>query len=510
MKRLFEHFYGLVGRMAPSQILLGSLMVVGLIAGTVLIINWAKSQYYAPLYSGLSAEDAGKIIERLKEMNVPYQIGEGGGSISVPTTDVYETRMKLATAGLPSPQNIGYALFDQTNIGMTDFLQKVNYRRALEGELARTITGLNEVAAARVHLVIPEDRLFKEDQHAPSASVVVKLQGSTTLNKRQLQGISYLVASSIEGMSPDNVRIIDYDGNLLTGQQMSDESAMLSASQFEMRKNVESYLEQKAQSLLSGVIGQGRAVVRVTAELNFEKNSTQIEQYDPELVAIRSEQRTSQKGTQSEGATTAAAGAAPTTSSNDNAEDVITNYEVSKTVKNIIGEVGSIKRLTIAVMVDGNYQDKKTPEGDVSKEYIARTPEELNRFTGIIKNAVGFSEARSDLFDIISLPFDNSLLETSRKDLDKADKWSSYFVYGKKIGTVLLMLVGFLYVKKKLKKVFVAVAKYVPPPPPPPRPSEPEIVAQPQKPRLIDTMRTQVKGKNEEIAKVIKTIMAEQ
>lgn len=509
MKRIFEHFYSLVGRMAPSQILLGSIMVVGLIVGTVLIINWAKSQYFAPLYSGLSAEDAGKIIERLKEMKVPFEIGDNGGSISVPSSDVYETRMKLATAGLPSPQNIGYALFDQTNIGMTDFLQKVNYRRALEGELARTITGLNEVAAARVHLVIPEDRLFKEDQHTPSASVVLKLQGSVTLNKRQLQGISYLVASSIEGMSPDNVRIIDYDGNLLTGTQMSDESAMLSANQFEMRKNVESYLEQKAQSLLSGVVGPGRAVVRVTAELNFEKNSTQIEQYDPELVAIRSEQRTTQKGTQSEGASAATPGATPTASSNDNAEDVITNYEVSKTIKSIIGEVGSIKRLTVAVMVDGTYQEKKTPEGDVGKEYIARTPEELNRFASIIKNAVGYMEARTDQFEIVSIPFDNSLLETSRKELDKSDKWGSYFVYGKKIGTVLLLLVGFLYVKKKLKRVFASIARYVPPPPLPLMPTEPEIVQKPQKPRLIDTMKTQVKGKNEEIAKVIKTIMAE-
>ncbi len=531
MKRLFEHFYGVVGRMAPSQILLAAIVVVGMVAGTIMIVSWAKDQYFAPLYTGLSSEDAGKIVERLNELKIQYQIGDNGSSISVPSDNVYETRMKLATAGLPSPQNIGYALLDQTNIGMTDFLQKVNYRRALEGELARTIIGLSEVAAARVHLVIPEDRLFREDQHTPTASVVLKLDGAMPLGKRQLQGVAYLVASSVEGMTPDKVTIIDSDGNLLSGMQASDESAMLSATQFDMRKNVEDYLEQKAQSLMSGVIGAGRAVVRVTAELNFEKSNTQIEQYDPDLVAIRSEQRTTQKGSQLEGALAQAspaagadAGAAeagaggaatiPTTpiatnTTSDNSEDVITNYEVSKTIRNIVGEVGSIKRLTIAVMVDGAYKETKTPEGEITKEYQARSQEDLNRFASIIKNAVGFSETRADLFEIVSLPFDNTMLETSRKELEQPNKLTTYLVYGKKVGTILLLLVAFLYVKKKVTKMFSAIAKYVPAPPPLQPMVEAEIAAKPQKPRLIDTMKTQAKGKNDEIAKVIKTMMAE-
>lgn len=528
MKRLFEHFYGVVGRMAPSQILLAAIVVVGMVAGTIMIVGWAKDQYFAPLYTGLSSEDAGKIVERLKELNIQYEIGDNGGSVSVPSSDVYETRMKLATAGLPSPQNIGYALLDQTNIGMTDFLQKVNYRRALEGELARTIIGLSEVAAARVHLVIPEDRLFREDQHAPTASVVLKLRGTMPLGKRQLQGVAYLVASSVEGMTPDKVTIIDSNGNLLSGMRASDESAMLSATQFDMRKNIEDYLEQKAQSLMSGVIGSGRAVVRVTAELNFEKSNTQIEQYDPDLVAIRSEQRTTQKGSQLEGAlanpaagvagaSEAGAGGAATiattpvatNTTSDNSEDVITNYEVSKTIRNIIGEVGSIKRLTVAVMVDGAYKEAKTPEGEITKEYQARSQEELNRFASIIKNAVGFSETRADQFEIVSMPFDNTMLETSLKELEQPSALTTYLPYGKKIGTILLLLVVFLYVKKMMKKMFSAIAKYVPPLPPPAPLAEPEIAAKPQKPRLIDTMKTQAKGKNDEIAKVIKTMMAE-
>ncbi len=507
MKRIFDHFYQLIGRMTPSQVVMAALVVVGLIAGTVIIFNLAKSQYFVPLYSNLSSEDAGKVIEKLREMNIQFEIGDGGASISVPTDDVYETRMKLASNGLPSPQNIGYALFDETNLGMTDFVQKLNYRRALEGELARTIGSLTEVSAARVHMTIPEDKLFKEDQNAPSASVVLKLNGGTSLAKRQLQGIAYIVASSVEGMKPENVTIIDYDGNLLTAPQSNDPSAMMSGTQFEMRKNVESYLEQKAQSMLSGVIGGGRAVVRVSAELNFEQNSTQIEEYNPDMVAVRSEQRTASKGNEQE----SLPGVPPvTTSSNSNdANDIITNYEVSKTIKSIIGEVGSIKRLTVAVMVDGNYEEVESPEGEVQQKFINRTPEELERFGSIIKNAVGYSEARADLFTIVDLPFDNSILEVSRKQLDSTGQWENYTFYGKKVGLVLLAIVGFLYTKKKLKKVFVAIAKYVPPPPPAAPPQEETIQQKPQKPKLIDTMKVQTKGKPDEIAKVIRTIMAE-
>lgn len=508
MKRIFDHFYQLIGRMTPSQVVMMAFVVIGMIVGTVLIFNFAKSQYFVPLYSNLSSEDAGKIVEKLNELKVSYEIGDGGGSISVPSDQVYETRMKLASSGLPSRQNIGYALFDQTNLGMTDFVQKLNYRRALEGELARTIGSLSEVEAARVHLVIPEDKLFKEDENKPSASVVVKLRGGQNLTKRQLQGMSYIVASSIEGMSPDNVTIIDYDGNLLSGAQSSDPSAMLSATQFEMRKNVETYLEQKAQSMLSSVIGHGRSIVRVSAELNFEQNSTQIEEYNPEMVAVRSEQRTAAKGNEVE----SIPGTPPvTTSSNNNdATDIITNYEVSKTVKSIIGEVGSIKHLSIAVMVDGNYEETTDPEGAVDRKFINRTPEELERYASIIKNAVGYSEARTDLFTIVDVPFDNSLMVTSRQELEKVGQWQNYWYYGQKVLMVVIGILAFLYLKRKVKKIFGALAKYVPPPPVPLAPPVEEAIQQkPQKPKLIDTMKSQTKGRPDEIAKVIRTIMAE-
>ncbi len=510
MKRILEHFWGVIGRMAPSQIVLAVFTMVGLVVGTALILSWAQTQYYAPLYSNLGAEEAGQVIEQLGTMGVSYRIDDNGRSISVPSGDVDETRMKLAVQGLPTPQNIGYARFDQNNIGMTDFLQKVNYRRALEGELARTIGGLDEVASARVHLVIPEERLFEEDENPPTASIVLKLRGTIKLRQRQLQGISYLVASAVEGMSPDHVTLIDYDGNLLSSQTGRDETAMLSSTQFELRKNVERYLEQKAETMLAGVIGQGRTVVRITADLDFQQISTTVESFDPDSIAIRSEQRTTQRGSETSGAGDTTSGAL-SARADDQLEDVITNYEVPRKVSNIISEVGGIKRLTIAVLVDGNYEETISPEGIAETEYLPRSPEELDRFAAIIKNAVGFTETRQDQFEIVNVPFDNKLLQTSRQDLDSGADWGAYIEYGKKGGTFVLLILAFFYLKKRLKKVFAAVAKYVPPPPLPPRhlTTEQEIVQQPQQAKLIDTMKAQAQGKHDEIAKVIKTMMSE-
>jgi flagellar M-ring protein FliF len=511
MKRIIEHLWSTVGRMAPSQIVLAVFVVVGVIGGTVLILTWAKAQYYVPLYSNLSAEEAGEVVNQLEVMGVGYEISDGGSSISVPSDVVDKTRMKLAAEGLPNPQNIGYALFDKSSIGMTDFLQKVNFRRALEGELARTIAGLEEVDGARVHLVIPEERLFEEDENPPSASVVLKLRGSSSLRKSQLRGISYLVASAVEGMAPENVTLIDYNGNLLSSERAGDETAMLSSTQFELRKNVEKYLEHKAETMLAGVIGPGRAIVRVTAELDFEQTSTVIESYDPDAIAIRSEQRTSQKATESSNQPTNGS-QAQTSKVDDNVEDIITNYEVPKTVSNVIGEVGTIKRLSIAVLVDGTYEETISPEGVEELEYISRTPEELNRFAAITKNAVGYSDTRQDQFEIVNVPFDNAMLETAREELDGSGNWSTYFKYGRQIGLILLLVVAFFYLKKRVKRVLSAIAKYVPPPPPPPRAQtaeEQEIEQKPQKPKLIDTMKAQAQGKNEEIAKVIKTMMSE-
>ncbi len=202
MGRIGQYFKNLmdyVGRMTPSQVMMLLGIVAGTIVGIVLVVGWLNSVTYARLYSDLDQSEAGEIVAYLNDNRIPYQLSDGGSSVEVPSGDVYRTRIALASEGLPRTGNMGYSIFDENNLGMTDFLQNLNFRRALEGELTRTIMQLNEVQAARVHIVMPKERLFSRDQKEATASVVLKLKGSTGLSKRQIKGITHLVASSVEG-----------------------------------------------------------------------------------------------------------------------------------------------------------------------------------------------------------------------------------------------------------------------------------------------------------------------
>ena len=406
---------------------------------------------------------------------------------------------------------------------MTDFLQNLNFRRALEGELTRTIMQLNEVQAARVHIVIPKERLFKQDQKEATASVVLKLSGHGNLGKRQIQGITHLVASSVEGLKPGSITIVDYDGNLLSSGQESDELAGLSANQLEVRKQVEAYLEDKAQSMLDGVLGASNAIVRVTADLNFQQLERTAESYDPNAPSIRSEERTKQTAT-----ATDKDNEASESSTDDNTETTITNYELNRTVEHIINAVGTLDRLSVAVLVDGTYNTVEGAEGNVEQIYQPRSQEELDRLASIVKNAVGFDQTRNDQIEMVNIAFDRQNLEDDQMALDSMYMREFYMDIAKKIGLVLLFLLGLFYLKKKSSRLFKALGSFLPPPPPP-QPAvqaravaeEPEIrgieeeeIEQPvvppkRKPRLVDQMQKTAEDKPEEIAKVIKTMMIE-
>ncbi|HEX9916952.1 MAG TPA: flagellar basal-body MS-ring/collar protein FliF, partial [candidate division Zixibacteria bacterium] len=408
------------------------------VAGLVLLVSWVRNVSYVPLYSGLDASEAGVVVDKLIEGKVPYRLSNRGTTILVASSRVYDIRIKLAAEGLPRTGTIGYEIFDKSNLGMTDFLQKVNYRRALEGELTKTICQLREVQAARVHIVIPERRLFEKDKIEATASVALKLSPAHPLGKSQIQGIAYLVASSVEGLKPGNITIVDYEGNLLSSNNDGNSLASLSGSQMELRQNVESYLETKAQSLLDGVIGQGKSIVRVTAELNFEQAEKTLEEYDPEKLTIRSEER----------------------STEGEKENVITNYEVNRTVEHIIGEVGNIKRLSVAVMVDGNYTTTTNEQtGATEKKYIPRTQEELDRLASIVKSAVGFDDTRTDKLEIASVAFDRTKMEDEQKELDKIEKRNNYFSIGEKVTIVIGVLLGLLVLHRIIKKASKSISE---------------------------------------------------
>ena len=359
----------------------------------VILVTFATKINYGVLFSGLDPNEAGVIVEKLKEQNVSYQLKGNGNTILVPNSKVYDLRLEMAAQGLPQTGIIGYEIFDKNNIGTTDFIQKINARRALEGELSRTIATLNEVKSVRLHLVIPEPSLFLEDKKDATSSIALNLLPGHKLNTQQIQGISNLVAASVEGLSADNVTIIDSFGNILKQPANEESLFSLSSNQMEIKRNVENYYSEKLKSLLENVVGKDRVAVQVTAELNFDRVDRTVTKFDPDNIIVVSEQ----KNTHSSG----------TDNNNpDKTEDVTTNYEVSRTVERIIQDVGNIKRISVAVMVDGKYQ---TPAGGTNPQYVAYTSNELTQLDGIVKSAVGFAAARGDEVKVVNLPFDYTI-----------------------------------------------------------------------------------------------------
>jgi flagellar M-ring protein FliF len=510
-----------VGRMSPSQVMMLFGVVAGTIMGIILVVGWVGEVTYSRLYSDLEEAEAGEVINYLNDNNIPFKLSANGTTIEVPSGDVYSARISLASSGLPRSGSIGYSLFDQNNLGMTDFLQNLNFRRALEGELTRTITQLNEVQSARVHIVMPKDRLFKEDKQEASASVLLKLAGNNGVSKRQIAGIAHLVAASVEGLKPGNIAIIDYDGNLLSSGREDDMVAGLSSSQLDVRKNVEEYLQGKSQSLLDGVLGVGRSLVRVTADLDFQQLERTSEIFDANAPSVRSEERTKTSNTNNDKSTET-----NESSEEGNSETTITNYELNKTVDHIINAVGSIERLSVAVMVDGTYLDVENDAGDVESVYQPRPQEELDRISAIIKSSIGFDTQRNDQLEIVNTPFDRRDLDADRLMLDSMYLREFYLDLAKKVGLVLLALLGLLILKKKSKKLFTALGALIPAPRPAMAPQQMEqrvrgdqtedaeeefmpIEAEKRKPRLIDHMQKTAKERPDEIAKVIKTMMIE-
>ncbi|MDI7248262.1 MAG: flagellar basal-body MS-ring/collar protein FliF [Bacillota bacterium] len=271
-------------QMTSSQKLMVLLAIaLGVVAMVLLLSRTGKTEM-VPLYTGLSAGDAADIVAKLREMRIPYEISDGGATIRVPFDNVYETRMNLASQGLPSGGTVGFEIFDKTNFGATDFTQKMNYRRALQGELTRTILQLREVEEARVHIAIPEPALYIDEQKPPTASVMVKLRSGATLTRGQVQGIVRLVSSSVEGLNPSNVTVLDVDGNILYAASDETETGLmtsLSVSQLEAKRAYEKDLEKSVESMLTEVLGPRKVVVRVNTEINFDRREQNSEVFQP-------------------------------------------------------------------------------------------------------------------------------------------------------------------------------------------------------------------------------------
>ncbi|MGA2296426.1 MAG: flagellar basal-body MS-ring/collar protein FliF [FCB group bacterium] len=386
------------------------------IVGLVYLFSLATDKEYAVLYTSLDEKEASKIVEKLKEKEIAYKFKDNGTTILVDKTKLYDTRLDMANQGLPESGTVGYELFDKTNLGMSEFVQKLNLRRALEGELAKTIGTIDDVLKARVHIVIPEKALFDKDQKLPTASVTLHMKSTRPLNKSSIVGIQNLVASSVEGMSPNNVTIVDQRGKILSEVQLDESTvAGMTAKQYLQQMNVEHYLTNKVQSLLDGVLGEGNSEVRVNADLDFTQIEKTITDYDPEKQVVRSEQQMNEQSSSVDSLNYPAVNSAKTQT------NTISNYEITKSVQKIVEGVGTIKRLSVATLINGTTKviDKN---GNKTLQYTPRSDEDMQKLTLVVKNAIGFDPSRNDQVSVLTVPFDTSVQEESLK-VEKKTPW---------------------------------------------------------------------------------------
>ncbi len=419
--------------MGPARLGLMGAAMVGMLAFFLFLTTRMNTGQMAVLYTDLPPGDAGAIVTKLEGMQIPVSVSPDGGQIRVPAEQVGKLRMTLASEGLPSGGKIGNELFDKQNmLGVTDFQQRVTQLRALEGELSRSIETLSPVKAARVHVVLPARELFAREAQTATASVILSLKPGQTLSREQVGAVQHLVASAVPQLKPTSIAIIDQNGDLLAkARDASNTTGAANDDAEERKQSMEMQLQQKIEDQLGRIVGYGKVKANVTAELDFNRISKTSEEYDPEKQVVLSTQTSEEKATESNGSssnTTASvannlpnaqksAGGGDSSNSSNNKTEETTNYSNTKTVTNTVQEVGQIKRLAVAVVVDGTYvkqpkaadpnaKDAKKDAPPVMEDvYQPRSAEELSKLQDIVKAAMAFDDKRGDQVKVENMQF---------------------------------------------------------------------------------------------------------
>ncbi|BCA54818.1 Flagellar M-ring protein FliF [Nitrospira sp. KM1] len=449
-----------LSRFTVSQRMIILLALAGSIAGLIAVGLWTQQPDMQVLFSNVSTEDASAIVDKLKELKVPYETTGGGGTILVPSAQVYDLRLQLAGAGLPHGGGVGFEIFDRSTLGMSEFVQKLNYRRALQGELARTVAQMAGVEKARIHLAVPERRLFSAEHDRARASVVVSLYSGQSLSKSQVQGIVHLVASSVEGLQARDVTVVDGQGRLLSSTA-TDDAVGLTNTQLEYQQALEKDTETRIQTMLERIVGANKAVVRVSSIVDFRKVETTEERYDPNGQVVRSEQRGQEKSTGVNGTTGGVPGVgsnvppsteqepSQTSSTNSQTKNETVNYEISRTVSKIVEPTGTIKKLSVAVLVDGTYETAKAADGEKAagteqtRKYVPRSAEEMGRIEEIVKKAMGYSAERQDQVEVVNMQFgfaDEGQQTGVESAPETRQAWAPYVRYAVGGGLFLVLL----------------------------------------------------------------------
>ena len=406
-----NNFWQGIKNLSPGRLISLAAIVIFLISFFTYIVMQVNSVEYSVLYTDLELEDAKQIVSRLEAENIKYKLTKNGAEILVPQDKVNKMRVETAELALASKgSNVGYEIFDNTDaLGTTNFVQNINLIRALEGELARTIRSVDNIKSARVHLVLPKREMFSREEQQPSASVVIKTINGT-LDLKEIQSIQKLVAAAVPKLDVKNVSIVDSTGKLLTNDN-EDKQSLDNATNEVLRLEQERKMTKSVEELMEKAVGQGKAKARVNLEMDFDQVVTNEEIYDPDSQVARSMQTISESGISNENESPVTVSQnipngdtvtqnSGIVSQNSKTEETV-NYEISKTVRNKVKTNGEIKRLTVAVMVDGVYE--KDAEGNMV--YRPRTVEEMEQLKSLVKSAVGFDANRGDMVEVENIRF---------------------------------------------------------------------------------------------------------
>ena len=448
-----------VARIAAMGVV--ALALVGFFAFIILRVSTPQM---VPIYSDLSVQDSAAIVKELDAQGVTYELRQDGSQIAVPKDQMLRLRMRLAEKGIPAGGSVGYDIFDKSDaLGTTSFVQNINRLRALEGELSRTIRAIDRVQAVRVHLSIPDRQVFQRDKRDPTASIVLKVRGQ--LEQQQIRAIQYLVASAVEGMKPNRVTVVDEGGRLLASGGEEDPQGLVSATLQERNAAFERRIESQVESIVSSIVGQGRARVRVSADMDYSRITQTQDTFDPNGQVVRSTQSKEESSSNTQGDKQVTVGNQVPAAAQDqnkdqskeasNSTEETVNYEISKTSRTEVMEAGRVKKMSVAVLVDGVYTSQN---GEVT--YQPRPQADLDRISALVRSAVGFDQGRGDQVEVVNLrfaeapaamPLDNqkqgfaALIDFTKDDIMRLAELGVLFV--------MSLLVFFLGVRPLLKKV---------------------------------------------------------
>jgi flagellar M-ring protein FliF len=484
--------------------------LAAVVAGLVL---WSRQPDYRVLFSNLSDRDGGAIVAALQQGNIPYRLSDGGGAILVPSEQVHETRLRLASQGLPKNGSVGFELMDNQKFGISQFAEQVNYQRALEGELEKTIGSISSVKTARVHLAIPKPTVFVREKELPTASVMVNLYPGRVLDEGQVLAIAHMVSSGVPDMPVKNVNIVDQDGNLLTQQSAV---SGLDASQLKYVQQIEHNTQKRIDAILAPLFGSGNARSQVSADVDFSKLEQTAESYgpnaNPQATSIRSQQSSESSESSGAGASgvpgalsnqppqpasapivapaSDATGAAVKTTPTNLRKDTTTNYEVDRTVRHFEQATGGIKRLSVAVVV--NYQKQVDAKGNVTMTPLSA--EKLAQVQQLVKDAMGYDEKRGDSVNVV-----NSTFSGDTNVMPDVPWWRTPDMIARGIQLAKYLGIGIVALFLYFSMVKPAMRRAFPPPEPPAALTPPDELSLLDGPSMPDT-KTAEEDKDAEVS----------